>query len=204
MSDCPSGWLSNFGSNLCYPLTDLDISLIPFPSLIISVVFFFLSYVGDKQKKKHLLIPNWLVLMGILEHGILLSQIVLTFQYGTINYAIFIIIAWVCFVATNIVFWVLHYRRITLKDGRYNNWRNRPKHIWARRLMNVTGIIGNWKGYKLSYSSFYGLKLTPATFKYPKVYRDMQKRFLWINILSVYAVVIVLNCYGLYDLDWGT
>ena len=27
---------------------------------------------------------------------------------------------------------------------------------------------------------------------------------MWINILSVYAVVIVLNCYGLYDLDWGT
>ena len=71
-------------------------------------------------------------------------------------------------------------------------------------MMNVIGVIGNWKGHKLSYAGFWGVKMRPATFTNPKVYRDLQKRFLWINILSVYAVVIVLNCYGLYDLDWGT
>ena len=142
--------------------------------------------------------------MGLLEHGALLSQIILTFRYGTFRYSIFIILAWVFFLAANIVFAVLHHKRIAKKDRLYSNWRNRPANIWARRLMNVTGIIGNWKGYKLSYSGFWGVKLTPARFTTPKVYRDLQRRFMWINILSVYAVVVVLNCYGLYDLDWGT
>lgn len=27
---------------------------------------------------------------------------------------------------------------------------------------------------------------------------------MWVNILSVYAVVILVNCVGLWDLDWGT
>ena len=70
--------------------------------------------------------------------------------------------------------------------------------------MNTAAILGNWKGYKLSYSAFWGVKLTPARFSNPKVYRQMQKRFLWINILTVYALVILVNLYGLFDLSWGT
>lgn len=73
VSDCPKGYYANYDNDTCRPISDLDISLIPFPCLIIAVVFFFVSYVGSRQKPKHMLIPNWLVLMGFLEHGILLS-----------------------------------------------------------------------------------------------------------------------------------
>ena len=205
VSDCPSGWLSNYESSECYPLTDLDINLIPFPSLIIAGIFFFLSYASAKRKKKHLLVTNWIVLMGLLEHGVLLSQIILNFKYGTFRYAVFLIFAWVSFVITNIVFSVCHYKKISKRDRAYSNWRNRRDVRCARRLMNVIGIIGDWKTYKLSYSAFWGRSfVSQANFTQPKVFRDLQKRFLWINILSVYAVIIVLNCYGLYDLDWGT
>ena len=72
------------------------------------------------------MIPNWLVLMGLLEHGCLLSQIILNFQYGKALYAAIFIITWLCFVAANIVFVVFHYKKITLKDRMYANWRNRP------------------------------------------------------------------------------
>ena len=48
VSDCPRGYLSNYEASSCYPLSDLDIRLIPFPCLIIAAVFLFLSYVGDK------------------------------------------------------------------------------------------------------------------------------------------------------------
>ena len=48
VSDCPKGYLSNYEASSCYPLSDLDIRLIPFPCLIIAAVFLFLSYVGDK------------------------------------------------------------------------------------------------------------------------------------------------------------
>ena len=83
VSDCPKGWLSNYTANECYPLSDLDIDLWPFPCLIVAVLFGLLSMVGGMQKKKHLLVPNWLVLMGFLEHGCILSQIILNFKYGT-------------------------------------------------------------------------------------------------------------------------
>jgi len=100
--------------------------LIPFPSLLIAIVFFFLSYVGSKQKRKHLLISNWLVLMGILVHGCLLSQVVLNFKYGTSFYGMFIIIAYLSFLAANIIYTVMHVKKISNKDRLYSNWRNRP------------------------------------------------------------------------------
>ena len=77
-------------------------------------------------------------------------------------------------------------------------------HIWARRLMNVSAAIGSWKSYKLSYSAFWGFKLRPALFTKPGNFRSLQRRFMWVNIISVYAFVIVLNCVGLYAMSWGT
>ena len=204
VSDCPSGYLADYAAKNCYPLSDLDIALIPFPSLLIALVFLLLSYVGSKQKRKHLMIPNWLVLMGLLEHGVLISEMVLNFRFGTWRYGIFIIGAWLCYVATNIAFVIMHYRKVTKRDKQYRAWRSRANHLWARRLMNAVGLLGSWKGYKLSYSAFWGVKLTPAKFTHPKAYRLLQKRFLWTNILSVYAVIILVNCVGLYDMDWGT
>lgn len=149
------------------------------------------------------MIPNWLVLMGILEHGCLLSQIILNFRYGTYMYGAVIILAWLAFCVTNIVFVFMHYRKVTLKDRLYKNWRNRASHKWARRMMNIVGLIGNWKAYKLCYSAFWGIKLTPAKFSNPKTYRVLQKRFLYASF-AIYAVVIILNCIGLYDMSWGT
>ena len=122
---CPKDYFADYDDMVCKSLADLDISPIPFPCLIVAGTFFILSYVGYKQKRKHLMIPNWLVLMGLLEHGCLLSQIILNFQWGKALYGVIVILAWMCFVATNIVFFILHYRRITLKDRLYSNWRNR-------------------------------------------------------------------------------
>ena len=202
VTDCPKGWLSNYAASECYSIASLDIKLIPFPSLIIAFVFLFLSYVGSKQKKKHLLIPNWLVLMGLLEHGAILSQLILNFKYGTWRYGVLLMLAEGFYVLGNLSFAVVHYKKVSKKDRLYNNWRNRPANIWARRLMNVTGILGSWKTYKLSYSAFWGVKLTPARFTHPVVYRHLQRNFLWMNILTVYVVVIAVCCYGVYDMDF--
>ena len=70
--------------------------------------------------------------------------------------------------------------------------------------MNVAGLVGNWKAYKLCYSAFWGVKLTPARFSNAKAYRDLQKRFLWISFGTVYAPVILICLIGLIDLSWGT
>ena len=71
--------------------------------------------------------------------------------------------------------------------------------------MNASAAIGSWKSYKLSYSGFWGFsRLTPAKFSKPENYRHLQKRFMWVNIISVYALVIICNCVGLYTMQWGT
>ena len=70
--------------------------------------------------------------------------------------------------------------------------------------MNIAGLVGNWKAYKLCYSAFWGVKLTPARFSNAKAYRQMQKRFLWVSFGTVYAPVILINLIGLIDMSWGT
>lgn len=79
VSDCPSGYLSDYEASYCYSLASLDVDLIPFPCLVLATLLFFLSYVGHKQKRKHIMIPNWIILMGFLVHGCLLSQLFLNF-----------------------------------------------------------------------------------------------------------------------------
>jgi NADH:ubiquinone oxidoreductase subunit 6 (subunit J) len=204
VSACPEGYLSDYDASYCYSLASLDIRLIPFPCLLIAIVFFFLTYVGSKQKRKHILISNWLVLMGLLVHGCLLSQVILNFKYGTAFYGLFAIIAYLCYVAANIVYTVMHVKKISNKDRLYSNWRNRPQNIFARRLMNIGGLLGSWNTYKLSYSGFWGFKLTPAKFSDPKTFRMLQKVFLRVNIGSVYALIILVNLIGCINMRWGT
>ena len=86
----------------------------------------------------------------------------------------------------------------------YMKWRNLPKHIWVRRLMNGLSLVFTWKSYKLSYSGFYGFKLRPAVFSQPKVFRDLLRKGTYYHIAFVYAPMIILNLVGLIDLDWGT
>lgn len=128
----------------------------------------------------------------------------LNFQFGTFFYAIFIIAVYLCFVITNIAYFFVHRKKISDQDRRYSRWRNAAKNIWARRTMNVLGLVANWHSYKLSYSAFYGFKLSPATFNNPGNFRDLQKTFLYINIGTVYAPIIAINLYGVYDMPWGT
>ena len=73
VSDCPPGYLSNYQADICYSISGLDVTMVYFPFLILTLLFMLLSLVGTKQKRKHLLIPNFIVLMGILEHAGLIT-----------------------------------------------------------------------------------------------------------------------------------
>ena len=142
--------------------------------------------------------------MGFLEHGILLSQIILTGKYGTAAYMVFIIIAWLIYVATNVVFFFMFMKQIVKEDQSFRSWRNRNSHKWAKWLITIGGFLGSWKTYKLTYSAFWGFKLTPATFSRVENFRDIQKKFLYINIIGCYALVILICFIGMIDLNWGT
>ena len=69
VSDCPRFFLANFYGDACYPISDIDVKLIYFPFLIIISICFGMTYIGARQKKKHLLVPNFLFMMGIVEHA---------------------------------------------------------------------------------------------------------------------------------------
>lgn len=71
-------------------------------------------------------------------------------------------------------------------------------------MMNILGIVASWYSYKLSYSGFYGFKLTPATFQNPGNFRNLQKLFLWVNIGTIYVPLILVNLLGIMDMPWGT
>ena len=68
VADCPRYFLANFMGTECYSISNLDVKLIYFPYLIVMCICFAMSYVGSLQKKKHLLVPNFIVLMGAVEH----------------------------------------------------------------------------------------------------------------------------------------
>jgi len=120
-------------------------------------------------------------------------------------YLICIIIAWLVFVATNIAWVFLFLKRIVKRDRQFRNWRSRPAHNWAKWVISIGGIIGSWKTHKLSYSAFWGFfRLTPAPFSDPGAFRALQKKFLQINMIGCYAIVLLINLVGLFDMNWGT
>ena len=156
VSDCPPGYLSNYDADTCRSLSDLDAKTLPFPFIIITLLCLALSWVGSKQKKKHLLVVNFIVMMGVVEHIALITQIVLTFAFGTWKWAVPIILFWVAYVLCNILFQIRWYQEVVGKDKYYKMWRDRPENRGSRRLMNALGWILSWKEYKLTYSGFWG------------------------------------------------
>jgi hypothetical protein len=132
INDCPRFYMANFSATECYPLSNLDATLIYFPFLWITLVVFGFSYVGYKQKKKHLLIPNFLVFMGIIEHIVLFTQVILTIKYATWKYFACSLFVWLAYVASNIIFVVRHYKLVATQDRKYMGWRNSENNRWMR------------------------------------------------------------------------
>ena len=85
-------------------------------------IVFALSYVGSKQKKTHLLIPNFLLMMGIVENCSLFTQIILTFKQGTWQFGIVIIFAWIFLIFANPAFAYLFKKRVADVDIQYKKW----------------------------------------------------------------------------------
>ena len=110
INDCPRYYYADFYGTECLPLSNMDIKLVYFPFLIVMGLLFGASYVGSKQKKKHLLVTNFIALMGIVEHIALVTQVILTFSYATFRYAAVAIVVWVTYVVANILFYQRHYK----------------------------------------------------------------------------------------------
>lgn len=204
VSACPPGYLANYEGTACTNLSDIDLTLVYFPFLITAFLMFVLSVVGAKQKKKHLLVPNFLVMMGVLEHLAIITFMVLTLKWGKPAYFVCTLLIWAAFIAINVWFQITFRKEVIDNDKFYQMWRERPENLWSRRLMNALGWVFSWKEYKLTYSGFWGYRIRPARFSAPEVYRALQKKAYFMNTGATYAPLFLVSVVGLIAEPWGT
>lgn len=60
--------------------------------------------------------------MGLVEFGSLLTQIIMTFKFGTWKFGVAIILAWVFYLVANPVFAYFFKKRIANVDKQYMRW----------------------------------------------------------------------------------
>jgi len=107
LNACPFGYIANFAQTECLALDNLDTKVVYFPFLFLIIVIGLVNWVGRVVKPNHQILPNFIVMMGILEHIALISQVALCFSsFGSsIAFAIISIIIWLLYVTGQVVFW---------------------------------------------------------------------------------------------------
>jgi hypothetical protein len=181
-----------------------DVRTVYFPWLILTAIAFSLSYAGGKSKPSHLVVPNWLIMMGFIENFSLLTQIVMTFKFGTFKYAISIIIAYILYLLGNSSFSIIYRLKIAKVDSAFQRWLVRPENNFTSKVLLVGGSVFSWKFYKLLYSHNFGYNIKNAVFKSPAAFRTVQKWFLIYNCATTYWIVVLTNIIGLITTHWGT
>jgi len=86
----------------------LDVSVVYFPFLFLFILVGLVNWVGKIVKPSHQILPNFIVMMGILEHIALICQFALCFAYTRfVNFAFGIIsvIIWLLYVAGQVMYW---------------------------------------------------------------------------------------------------
>lgn len=119
-------YVTNFEQTQCILIDDLDIKLVYFPFLLLIICIGFVNWVGNRVKPRHQILPNFMVMMGILEHIALIVQIALCFSYGGhIAFAIVSIVIWLLYVAGQIAFWK-YFKTLSEEDKLLKKWMSAP------------------------------------------------------------------------------
>ena len=90
--------------------------LVYFPFLIVTLLIGFVSWIGNRIKRHHLIIANFAIMLSPLEHICLFTQMLLSFAYGTYALAIPIIFIWLGYIASLIVFGYYWHKQILAND----------------------------------------------------------------------------------------
>jgi hypothetical protein len=144
-------------------IAEKDLKVVYFPFLVLTAILASLSWVGGKVKVTHLVIPNFLVMMGFVENLSLLTQITMTFRFGTWRYGIPIILAWALYVIANPVFSYFFKKKIAEVDVYYSKWAKNPENAVTKKMLFWVGSGISWKFYKLMYSHFWGYNIKAVT-----------------------------------------
>jgi len=68
VNDCPSGYRANYAATKCINEDELNLKMFYFPYLIAAAIVLFISIGGGIRKRKHRVITNFLVMLGVFEH----------------------------------------------------------------------------------------------------------------------------------------
>jgi len=164
VTTCPIGSVMTFGGKNCRRLTDVDARLVYFPFLICLALISLISWVGRLVKPNHLVLTNFLIILGFLEHIALVVQLILTFIFGTYLLAIAIIIIWIGYIVSLIVFNFFWRRDVINTDFKYNAYRTQSENITSTKVITFLSIFVSWRFNKLLYSHFFGIKVNSFTF----------------------------------------
>lgn len=93
-------------------MSAMDAKMIYFPFLVIAILLYFVSWIGGQIKAKHLVLTNYVVMMGGLEWLCLVTQIVLSFLIGTITLAICSLVVLLTYYAVMVLFGVFWRRNV--------------------------------------------------------------------------------------------
>lgn len=70
--NCPKGTIISWFGDGCRRLSDMDARLVYFPFLIVTVLLLFVSWIGHVIKPHHLILANFSIMLGAIEHLALL------------------------------------------------------------------------------------------------------------------------------------
>jgi len=205
MTRCPDGYMPTFAATECVSMDSIDMKRMYFPFLIISAILMIFSVISYKIKSRHRFLTNFILMMGALEFFCTLTQIFLTFMFGTYKYAIVIILIFVFYLALNITYFVMFQKRIKKSDQKFKEHRDvKSQHRTAAIATECLTIVFSWRFIKLFYSHFLGTRIKAAEFTNPWEYERSQKWAMYGIFGFYYLPMFVLCLIGLIDLQWGS
>lgn len=112
VTTCPVGSVITFSGKSCRSLSDIDARKVYYPFLILTILVAAISCIGKIVKPHHLVLSNFVVMMGLIEHIAIITQIALTFIFGTYMMAIAIVLIWVVYIVILVTFNVLWHLKV--------------------------------------------------------------------------------------------
>lgn len=197
MTTCPVGSVITFSGKSCRSLTDLDVRKVYYPFLILTALCAIISWIGKIAKPNHLVLTNFVIMLGLIEHLAILAQIAFTFIFGTYLMAILIIAIWLGYILTLIMFNVLWRNQIVKKDASFASYRLHSDNIVSTRVRSVLAAVVSWRFQKLLYSHFFGLHINPFKFSDQTAVKNLIFKTTIANVALTFLPLCILNVYGL-------
>ena len=99
-------------------MTIVDARLVYFPFLVMVAIIAIVSYIGSRAKQNHKGLTNFVVMLGMIEHIALITQVALAFIFSDYAFSMATLAVWFFFLCQQFFFHVFWQYRVVRKDHR--------------------------------------------------------------------------------------